>query len=217
MKLVAAALYPTSSLPDTQLLRIAEAMSKGERARVIAATIGDRKNRRHRPGRAMERSMYRFDVLCDYGAFRDLQRHRMLTIDWQELTTHHGQDVPHDLTDASLDVSWDRAMTEAAALHDTLEASAGPTVAQYVVPFGFKIRFVIEMNAREAFHLLELRSQPAGHSGYRAVAQEMHRQIGEVAGHHLIADAMRYVDYSQPDLERLEGERRAEQRRNPAP
>jgi len=217
VKLVAAALYPASNLPDAQLLRIADAMPADERAKVITTLVGDRRNRRHRPGRAMERPMYRFDVLCDYGAFRDLQRHRMLTIDWQELTTGHGQETPHDLADAHLEDSWNRAMTEAATLHDTLEHSVGSTVAQYVVPFGFNIRFVMEMNAREAFHLLELRSQPAGHPGYRKVVQEMHRQIRDIAGHHLIADAMRYVDYSEPDLERLESERRAEQRRNTAP
>jgi len=217
VKLVVAALYPASNLPDAQLLRIASAMPADERARVITAMVGDRRNRRHRPGRAMERPVYRFDVLCDYGAFRDLQRHRMLTIDWQELTTAHGQKAPDDLADAGLEDSWNRAMTEAATLHDTLEHSAGSTVAQYVVPFGFNIRFVMEMNAREAFHLLELRSQPAGHPRYRRVVQEMHRQIGDVAGHHLIADAMRYVDYSEPDLERLEGERRAERRRSGAP
>ena len=71
----------------------------------------------------------------------------------------------------------------------------------------------MQMNAREAFHLLELRTQKAGHPGYRRVCQEMHRQIGEVAGHRLIADAMRYVDYAKPDLERLEAERRAEAKR----
>lgn len=212
-KLVAAALYATSDLPDTQLLRIAEAMTDEERAQVVAALIGERTNRRHRPGRAMERPSYRFDVLCDYGAFRDLQRHRMLTIDWQELTTRHGQEVPDDVSEAGLDGAWNTAMEAATGLHSALQTSMNGTVAQYVVPFGFKIRFVMEMNAREAFHLLELRSQPAGHAGYRKVAQEMHRQIREVAGHRLIADAMRYVDYSHPDLERLEAERRAERKR----
>lgn len=213
VKLVAAALYAASNLSDAQLLDIAQRMSPDERAAVIGALVGDRRNRRHRPGRAMERSIYRFDVLCDYGAFRDLQRHRMLTIEWQDLTTNHGQTVPADLTDAGLDDDWNRAMAAAAELHDTLESSTDSTVAQYVVPFGFNIRFVMEMNAREAFHLLELRSQPAGHAGYRKVAQEMHRQIREVAGHRLIADAMRYVDYSEPGLERLDAERRAEHRR----
>jgi thymidylate synthase ThyX len=215
-KLVAAALYAESSLPDARLLDLAREMPDEERARVVAALVGDRRNRRHRPGRAMERPVYRFDVLCDYGAFRDLQRHRMLTIDWQKLTTQHGYRTPDDLTDADLETDWDRAMAAASDLYTSVVAATDSTVAQYVVPFGFKIRFVMEMNAREAFHLIELRSQPAGHAGYRNVAQEMHRQIRDVAGHHLIADAMSFVDYSHPDLERLESERRTEQRRTRA-
>ena len=214
LKLVASALYPHTKLPDATLLEIARTMPDEERVAVIRAMVGDRTNRRHRPGRAMERPTYRFDVLCDYGAFRDLQRHRMLTIEWQELTTAHGHDVPHDLLETDLATDWEEAMSRAASFHSDVEAATSSTVAQYVVPFGYKIRFVMEMNAREAFHLIELRSQPAGHVGYRKVAQEMHRQIRDVAGHHLIADAMSYVDYSATDLERLESERRAEQRRS---
>ncbi len=213
VKLTAAALYPHATLSDSSLLQVARAMSDHERAAVIGALVGDRTNRRHRPGRAMERSTYRFDVLCDYGAFRDLQRHRMLTIDWQELTTTHGYEIPGDLAGTDLAADWERAMSVAAEFHADVQAATSSTVAQYVVPFGYKVRFVMEMNAREAFHLIELRSQPAGHTGYRKVAQEMHRQIRDVAGHRLIADAMKYVDYSNTDLERLESERRAEKRR----
>jgi thymidylate synthase ThyX len=213
VKLVAAALYAVSDLADSTLLGVARRMAPDQRAKVLAALVGERSNRRHRPGRAAERPVYRFDVLCDYGAFRDLQRHRMLTIEWQDLTTDHGYTVPPDLVDAGLDGEWDRAMGEASRLHETIRRQVGTAAAQYAVPLGFNIRFVMEMNAREAFHLLELRSQPAGHAGYRAVVQEMHRQIRDVAEHGLIADAMRYVDYSQTDLERLEAERRAEYRR----
>ncbi len=214
LKLVAAALYPHTELPDSMLIEVARAMSEQERTAVIRALVGNRTNRRHRPGRAMERTTYRFDVLCDYGAFRDLQRHRMLTVDWQELTTTHGHDIPDDLLGTDLAVDWERAMSRAALFRGEVEAATSSTVAQYVVPFGYKIRFVMEMNAREAFHLIELRSQPAGHVGYRKVAQEMHRQIRDVAGHRLIADAMSYVDYTSTDLERLESERRAERRRS---
>jgi len=212
LKLTAAALYPHTTLSDAQLLELARGMSEQERAEVIRALVGDRTNRRHRPGRAMERSTYRFDVLCDYGAFRDLQRHRMLTLDWQELTTTHGFDVPGDLG-PDLTVDWNRAMEAAAMFYADVQAATSSTVAQYVVPFGYKIRFVMEMNAREAFHLIELRSQPAGHTGYRKVAQEMHRQIRDVAGHNLVANAMKFVSYADTDLERLESERRAEERR----
>ncbi len=214
-KLVAAALYAASDLPDRQLADIARRMSSGERARVIAAYVGERLNRRHKPGRGMERTSYRFDILCDYGAFRDLQRHRMLTLEWQPLSTRLGYDVPSELAEIqpSLVGTWKEAMERAEVFYEDVRTELGIDVAQYVVPFAFNVRFVMQMNAREAFHLLELRTQPAGHRGYREVCQEMHRQIGEVAGHRQIAAAMRFVDYSDPDLERLESERRAEQRR----
>lgn len=217
-KLVAAALYSATDLPDDQLLEMARRMSPEEQAEVIAAYVGDRSNRRHKPGRGMERSSYRFDVLCDYGAFRDLQRHRMLTLEWQPLTARLGYDTPVNLheADPGLVDTWNEAMDRAAGFSERLRDHFGIDVAQYAVPFAYKVRFVMQMNAREAFHLIELRTQPAGHRGYREVCQEMHRQIGEVAGHRLIADAMVFVDYSDPDLERLESERRAEERRRAA-
>jgi thymidylate synthase ThyX len=93
-------------------------------------------------------------------------------------------------------------------------ASGFPEQAPYAVALAYRIRYTMQMNAREAMHLVELRSGPQGHPSYRWVAQEMHRQIAERAGHHLLAEAMSHVDYGAEDLERLESERRAEQRRN---
>jgi thymidylate synthase ThyX len=101
VKVVAAALYPSTDLPDADLLRLARAMTADDRAAVLRASVGDRANRRHKPGRAFERTSYRFDVLTDYGAFRDLQRHRLLTIDWQSLTTGHGYSQPEALRPSS--------------------------------------------------------------------------------------------------------------------
>jgi thymidylate synthase ThyX len=138
----------------------------------------------------------------------------MMTIEWQRLTTHLGYDRPPDVFEAGHGPAWEGALEAMGDLYESVRDSLGSDVAQYVVPFAYNIRFVMEMNAREAFHLLELRSQPAGHIAYRRVAQEMHRQIGEVAGHRAIAEAMRFVDYSDVELERLESERRAEQRRS---
>jgi thymidylate synthase ThyX len=213
VKLVAAALYAASDLPDDQLLDLARTMRQQDRARVLAAYVGERRNRRHKPGRAFERTAYRFDVVCDYGAFRDLQRHRLLTIEWQQLSTALGFDLPSEIEAAGALPAWNAVMEEGAELHDALvEAGFGP-VAQYAAPMAFRIRFVMEMNAREAMHLTELRSTPQGHPSYRRVAQEMHRLIAEQAGHRAIAAAMRFVDHSQVELERLEAERKTEQRR----
>jgi thymidylate synthase ThyX len=215
-KVAAAALYPFTSLPDDQLLGHIRALPPTEVARLIAAYAGDRGNRRHKPGRGMERVAYRFDLLCDYGIFRDLQRHRILTIDWQRLGTGHGFVTPEGVAAAGEAATWERAMAVSADLHHHLGALLGPNVAQYAVPLAFRIRFCVQLNAREAFHLLELRTQAGGHPGYRRVCAEMHRLIAEQAGHRALAAAMRFVDPTDHGLERLEGERRAVARRQQA-
>jgi hypothetical protein len=212
-KTVAAALYPYTSLPDDQLLEMARAMSQDQRTEILRAYVGERTNRRHKPGRGMERSAYRFDILCDYGIFRDLQRHRMLTMDWQRLSPDHGFITPESIGDIEATALWNEAMERTASLFDAVQAGHGPDVAQYVVPFAYRIRFFFQMNAREAFHLLELRSAQGGHPDYRRVAQEMHRLIRDKAGHTAIADAMQYVDYADYELARLESERRSAAKR----
>lgn len=215
-KIVAAALYAVSELPDAELQKLANQMSLSEKAQILAAMVGDRSNRRHRPGRAMERTMYRFDVKCDIGAFRDLQRHRLMTLEWQRFSTRLGYDTPPELEGQGYTDTWTALMDDSGELYEAIRSDLGADVAQYVVPFAYNVRFIMDMNPRQAFHLIELRSQPAGHPAYRAVAHEMHQAIREVARHRLIADAMTYVDYTDVDLERLEGERRAEAKRKSA-
>jgi thymidylate synthase ThyX len=213
VKVVAAALYAASRLPDDQLLDLARKMSAEDRTRVLAAYVGDRHNRRHKPGRAFERTSYRFDVACDYGAFRDLQRHRLLALEWQQLSTGLGVETPSEIGAAGAGRDWTRVMVDGEGLHaGLLEAGLGPA-AQYAVPMAFRVRFYMDMNAREAMHLIELRTSPQGHPAYRRVGQEMHRLIAEQAGHHAIAEAMQYVDHSTVELERLEAERRTERKR----
>lgn len=208
-KVAAAALYAYSNLPDSQIREIVSSLSEAEIDNIFRDYVGDRTNRRHKPGRAMEQTFYRFDVLCDYGIFRDLQRHRMLTLEWQQLTPEHGYLTPSAIIDIGAQGQWDEAMARTADLHDTISSSAGSNVAQYVVPFANRVRFYMNLNAREAFHMLELRTQQGGHPDYREVCQEMHRQIGEVAGHTRIASAMKYVDHNTYELARIETERHA--------
>jgi thymidylate synthase ThyX len=215
-KVAAAALYSGGSLPEDQLLHHVSTLSSSERARVIATYAGRRTNRRHKPGRAFERAWYRFDVLCDYGIFRDLQRHRMLTIEWQQLGPEHGFVVPPAIEELGAAPSWHEAMEAAARLYRTVSLDLGSRVAQYSIPLAYRVRFCLQMNAREATHLLELRTQQSGHPGYRRVCQEMHRLIREKAGHTAIADAMCFVDHGTYQLERLESERRAAKRRSAA-
>ena len=215
-KVIAGAMYASSDLPDDRLQSLAHSMSADERDAVLRAYVGERGNRRHKPGRAFERTGYRFDVLCDYGAFRDLQRHRLLTLEWQRLSPEHGFDTPEVIADAGMTQEWTRVMEDSAATWGTLSEHAGEDVAQYAVAMAYRIRFVMQMSAREAMHLIELRSSPQGHPTYRRVAQEMHDLIDRTAGHRAIASTMTYLDTSDVDLERLEAERRAEAKRKAA-
>jgi thymidylate synthase ThyX len=213
VKIVAAAMYEAGHLPDDQLLTKARGMGPEERASILRAYVGKRSNRRHRPGRAFERTSYRFDVRCDYGAFRDLQRHRPLTIEWQELTPVHGFEVPAEVDAVRAGVDWRTVMEESSALHQAIRDEGLGAAAQYAVSMAYRIRFVMEMNAREAMHLIELRTTPQGHPVYRRVAQEMWRLIRDQAGHRLIAEAMKFVDLSAGEEGRLEAERRTEAKR----
>jgi thymidylate synthase ThyX len=213
VKAVAAALYAASDLPDDQLLEIARGMSPAEREAAFGAYVGERGNRRHKPGRAFERTQYRFDVLCDYGAFRDLQRHRLLTLELQRLTTRHGHELPPEIEEAGFSEEWRSVMERSHEVNEALLAEGLDDAAQYAVAMAYRIRFVMQMNAREAMHVIELRSTPQGHPVYRRVVQQMHRLIDEKAGHHAIAAAMQYADHSNVELERLEAERRTEAKR----
>ncbi len=210
-KVAAAVLYAASSMPDDQLLALVRSMPRERVAEILRTSVGDRSNRRHKPGRAWERTGYRFDVLCDYGAFRDLQRHRPLTIEWQRLTTEQGYETPPQIDEAGLRSDWEGVMQASAETERALLDAGFVEQAQYAVSMAYRIRFVMQMTAREAIHLTELRSQPAGHPVYRRVAQQMHRLIADV--HPAIGEMFGYVSYDEVDLERLEAERRTERKR----
>ena len=189
-------------------------MTSADRARVLRTYVGERKNRRHRPGRAFEHATYTFDVISDYGAFRDLQRHRMLTLDWQELTTQHGYAPPPEaVEEVGALGDWKRAMDDSAALYERLARKYSSTVAQYAVSMAFRIRFYMRMNAREAMHIIELRTSPQGHPSYRRICREMWKAIDVKAGHGAIADAMTFADPSSVELERLASERALDRKR----
>ena len=215
VKVVAAVLYQSSRLPEEQLLSVARRMNVDDRVALLKAYVGNRANRRHRPGRAFERTDYCFDLLSDYGAFRDLQRHRLLTIEWQRLSTYHGYTEPAAIEEIGAADDWQRVMDRTCALYDKWSAEM-PTTAQYCVPMAYRLRYRMQMNAREAMHVIELRTAPQGHPAYRRVCQRMHTLIAEQAGHRALAEAMSYADHTSVELERLGAERSNERRRQAA-
>ncbi|HEX9312127.1 MAG TPA: FAD-dependent thymidylate synthase, partial [Actinomycetota bacterium] len=140
-------------------------------------------------------------------------RHRTLTVEWQALSPSHGFELPPDIEAIGAASDWDAMMTGSANLFDVMAGAGLESTAQYAVSMAYRIRFVMQMNARAAMHMIELRTTPQGHPTYRRVCQRMHRLIRDEAGHRAIADAMRFVDLSGGEQGRLEAERRTEARR----
>jgi thymidylate synthase ThyX len=200
-RILAAALFPFSHASEERLLAAVRPLDGPRRAALFAAAVGERGNRRHRPGRGFEHCDYTFEVISDYGAFRDLQRHRMLTMQWQELTPALGYEVPAAVAEAGLASTWRAAVGEAESAYREI-AGTFPQQAAYLVTLGHRVRYLIKLNAREAMHLIELRTSPQGHPSYRQICQEMHRLIDQVAGHHLVAGAMRFVGSDDVHLPR---------------
>lgn len=209
-RVVAAILYPHLNVPLTEARALADAMTADERASLIRAYAGRRGSRFHRPGRAFEEARYTFDLLADIGAYRDLQRHRMLTQERQRFGILHGYVVPPEIDEYGVGEPFRAALEQAGAVVASIVADL-PEESQYAVPLAYRVRWRVTLTLREAYHLCELRSAPQGHPGYRRIAQEMYRQIAAV--HPLLAEGMRFVDMNEYALERLDAERRLDEKR----
>ena len=206
IKVLAGLAYEQSDRSFEKLMQRVRQFAPAKRGELIEKAVGSRENRRHRPGRAFELTEYTFEVVGDYGAFRDLQRHRMLSIEWQKLDTAYGATRPEAIDEMGARADWDSALEAAGSVHEQVRERYGAAVAQYAVPMAYRIRFLLRLNAREAMHMMELRTQPAGHPAYRKFCQQMHRLIAGTAGHHAIAAAMRHVNHDDVVLERLAAE-----------
>jgi len=209
--LLAACLFESAAVPETEVLARLDVLDPAERAELLAAMVGERANRRHRPGRGFEALRYRFEIVSDYGAFRDLQRHRMLTCQWQRLGPDLGAGVPEEVREAGVGDEFERALEISRAEYERLAAAGLREQAPYALSLAYRIRYTLDLNAREAMHLIELRSGREGHPTYRAVAQAMHERIGAI--HPGVAGTMEFVDTSrEPRLERIMSEIRTHRR-----
>lgn len=208
-KAIAAILYQYSKIPLEQARIISKNMSEQEKEELILSYIGKRANRRHKPYRAFEHIYYTFDILANFGSYRDLHRHRILTQQRQLLSCDHGYTMPKELVDAGFDDKFKAAMEKARDTFDKI-AKTMPEHAQYVVPLAYKIRWYVKMNLREAYHLCELRSMQQGHSDYRKVAQDMFSEINKV--HSSLGRHMIFVDMKEYAFERLEAEKKLDKK-----
>ena len=206
--LLAALLFEAASCSEEETRSAVGALPPDECAAMLAELVGERANRRHRPGRGFEALRYRFEVVSDYGAFRDLQRHRMLTVQWQTLGPELGAGVPEELEPAGVADLYRAGLERSRAEYARITEAGRPELAPYALCLGYRIRYVLDMNAREAMHLIELRSGREGHPAYRAVAHALHAEIARV--HPAVAAAMSFVDRdTEPRLERILSEIRA--------
>jgi thymidylate synthase ThyX len=209
--LLAALLFEAAGASEEETRVRVSALSADERAALLRDLVGERRNRRHRPGRGYEALRYRFEIVSDYGAFRDLQRHRMLTVQWQALTPHLGAGVPEEVDAAGAGDDYRAALDVSRGAWEALVDAGRRREAPYALCLGYRLRYVLDLNAREAMQLIELRSGREGHPSYRAVAHEMHRLIAQV--HPAVAATMTHVDHeTEPRLERILSEMRTQEK-----
>lgn len=207
-RVVAEILYPASDWPKQAINARVAALDTQTKTQIVHAYVGERLNRRHKPGRAFERATYEFDLLLNIGEFRDLQRHRVVSAERQPFTTAHGYDINDDIRAAeAVRADYERMMEHAARLYEGMQSEL-PRESQYVIPFGYRVRYNVQLNLREAYHWLELRSTPQGHPDYRRTSQAMYHAIRAV--HPELVEPMGYIDLT-PDIPI--GRLRAEMRR----
>lgn len=175
---IAAALAYEGSEPSVHVRGIVEALklaTKAERDGIVRAALSRRGP--HDPAcRAFEATSMTFELLIDYGAYRDLQRHRMLSPSTQRLTCRLGFETPAELIAFDMSADYARSMLEVVDAWEKIEAKF-PLEAQYAVPLGFRVRTLWTLNLREAIHVVELRSAKQGHASYRRIAQAMYRTL----------------------------------------
>jgi len=210
-KVVAGILYEQSSgISYQKILSNAKKMPKNKKNQIIEDFSKLRKNRRHRPPRAFEMVEYTFDLINNFGMFRDFHRHRVLTMERQLLTTQHGFKMPDEVSILGIDKEFEDCMYKSKEVFDKIRKK-NPPQAQYVVNFAYNYPYFMRLNLREACHLIELRTVPQGHVDYRDVAQNMFREIKKV--HPNMSKIIKFVDLKKYELERFESEKRTEEKK----
>ena len=212
-KIIQSILFEYTFESEKDIQKRIETFTEEEKRDILKNYCGNRQNRRHKPGRALETISYKFEVLSDYGAFRDLQRHRMLTLEWQKLSPRNGYIIPIELEDLPrLKKLYENALIKSEGIYEKINDAFGEEVAQYVIPFAYRVRYEICMNLREATHFIELRSQKQGHYSYRKVCIDMDDLIINKAKHDFVDDCMKFVDKNFYDLSREDAENKKDRK-----
>ena len=210
IEVLAALFYENSELPFAQARENVRGLSDQERESLLRQWAELREHRRHKLGRALEHASYTFDIVGDYGSYRDLHRHRILTQERQRLTTRLGYTIPGSLVDAGLENPVRKVLEKAASAFEVLEEGF-PQEAQYVVPMAYQLRWSLKINLRSLMWLVELRTTPQGHENYRWLAQQMFQRVQEVQPR--LAQLMCFVNLEDYPLGRLAAEVKQELRK----
>jgi thymidylate kinase/thymidylate synthase ThyX len=207
LQLVPDMLYEKSNLSLSELQETSDSWPYNKKANVFSAYMGERLNRRQRPGRALEKAHYSWDIISEYGVFYELQRHRMVDdLEWQQLTPRFGYEMPELVDEAGLSELYEDCFDTSLKLHSILQQAGYPYESQYATLLGHKMRWKVTYNAREAFHIHELRTSPYALENTRKLVLQMHEKLTEK--HPMLGDAMKFVGTNEdPELARLAAER----------
>lgn len=210
-KVAAALLFAHTTISLEELEEKLRWSGREEIGRLFDGLSSCRQNRRHKSPRALERAVYTFEIIADFGTYRDLQRHRMLTQERQMLSCDHGYYLPKELFACGLEGKYKEALSKAKEAYDII-AKELPEEAQYIVPMAFNIRWYQSINLRALQWLSELRSQPAGHPSYRKIARQLTELV--IQKEPLFEKFFRFVDYTEPEVGRLQQEVHSEAKRS---
>ncbi len=208
-KVAGALLFSCTSAGLLELQKYCRSLPEEELARLFEITCSPRENRRHKSPRALEHADFTFEILSDFGVYRDLHRHRILTQERQLLSCNYGYYTPSEIVGTEMEALYYQAMEKAKSAYDAISQEL-PEEAQYIVPMAYNIHWYFKVNLRSLQWLCELRSQPAGHPSYRLIAQEMARQVSVAIPQ--FERFFKFVDFEGYELGRLGAEIRQEEK-----
>ena len=204
-KIISSIMYDRCGLSYGKLLEYVGNLTDVEKDNIIEKHVEIRANRRQRPSRAFEGVYYTFDIRSNFGMFRDIHRHRTLTMHRQILTTNHGYCIPDEIEEAGFGKDFADCMQSSKETFNIISKDY-PEQAQYMVNFAYNYPYLMKLNLREACHLIELRTIPQGHADYRRMAQDMLNQIRTV--HPGLSKIIKFADMNKYGLERFNAEKK---------
>lgn len=206
---IASILYRYKQQPLSRIYAHVKSMRKEEREKVFDAYL-KHMSEFDNPLRELEHVKFTFDIVMDYGAFRDLQRHRICTQTNQLFTASLGYDVPKDIINAGCEKQFRHAMDTAKKVYERVSKKY-PLQAQYLLPLGFRKRFLITMNLREVYHLVKIRTTPLAHDSYRRIAYKIYEMMKQ---NYPLLSKYIVCNYSQEELGRLKSEEKTERKKS---